>query len=158
MEHEERFGRALTRRAWLAAVAATACARAPADPVPALLDELTAAAEDRDAERFSARLSDAFRGNGGLSRADALALLRRHFAAYESIGLSVYGVEVERGDDSATVRCVVEFSGKARSLGGLQGLLPPSAVYRFALETENESGVWRVRLAEWEPVVVDERS
>jgi hypothetical protein len=165
VERERSPGRPLTRRIWharalliAALVSLPACSHAPADPVEALVAELTAAAEDRDAERCSARLSEAFRGQGGLSRADAIAELRRHFVAYESIGLSAYALEIVRGEDVATVRFVVEFSGKARSLGGLQGLLPPSAVYRFTLETQNESGVWRVRSAEWEPAVVDEGS
>lgn len=161
---EARRGADLTRRACLVAagaiVAAMAlfCSRAPADPVEALLDELTAAAEARDAGRLAARLSDSFRGPGGLSRADALAQLRRYLAAYESIGVSVYALEADRRPDGATVRFVVELSGKARSLGGLQGLLPPSAVYRFTLEARNEAGVWRVRAAEWEPAVVEEPS
>lgn len=148
----------MTRLVWLGAAVAVAlgCPRSPADPVTALLDELTAAAEDRDADRFGAALSEGFRGRGGLRRPEAVSQLRRYFAAYESVGLSVYGVEVDRSDGSATVRCVVEFSGRARSLAGLQGLLPPSAVYRFTLETAEEAETWRVQSADWERVATDE--
>jgi hypothetical protein len=46
----------------------------------------------------------------------------------------------------------VEFSGQARKAFGLEGLLPPSAVYRFDLEVADEGGTWRVRRAAWEPV------
>ena len=53
------------------------------------------------------------------------------------------------------MRCVVEFAGRARSLGGLKGLLPPSAVYRFELGVVEEGGAWRVREAAWEPVLQD---
>jgi len=158
VEHEERFGETLTRRAWLAAAAGTTlwCSRSPADPVEALLGELTAAAEDRDADRFAARLSQDFHGKGRLSRPDAVAQLRRYFAAYESVGLSRYGVEVNRAGGDATVRLIVEFSGRARTLGGLQGLLPPSAVYRFTLETGDEGGVLKVRSADWEEAAPDQ--
>lgn len=146
-------GWALTRRAWLAAAVAAAlsCSRGPSDPVDALLAELTAAAEDRDADRLAARLGRGFHGAGGLTRDEAVAQLRRYFAAYESVGISTYGLEVDRAGEDAAVRVVVEFSGRARSLGGLQGLLPPSAVYQFRLETAPEEGLLKVRAADWEP-------
>jgi hypothetical protein len=133
--------------------AGLACSRAPADPVEELSAELEAAAEDRDADRFGERLSEGFEGPRGLTRAEALASLRRYFAAYESVDLDVYGVEVEREGAAARVRCVVEFAGRARSLGGLKGLLPPAAVYRVDLLVAEEEGAWRVRQAAWEPVV-----
>ncbi len=133
-----------------------ACSRRPVDPVAALLAELTAAAEARDAERFGERLSADFRGADGLGRREALAQLRRYFAAYESVALDVYGVETDREGTSARVRCVVEFSGKARQAFGLGGLLPPSAVYRFELDAADERGVWRVRRAAWTPAEPEE--
>jgi hypothetical protein len=128
-----------------------ACSRAPADPVEALLAELEAAAEARDADRFGERLARDFQGTHGLGRPEAIAQLRRYFAAYESVAIDVYGVEPERTDRSARARCVVEFSGQARKAFGLEGLLPPSAVYRFDLEVADERGTWRVRGASWEP-------
>ena len=140
-------------RALLALVLAIAagCARAPADPVEALLAELEAAAEARDAERFGERLAPAFRGGARLGRPEALAQLKRYFAAYESVAIEVYGKETERDGATARVRCVVEFSGHARKAFGLEGLLPPSAVYRFDLEVGEDGGAWRVRGATWEP-------
>jgi hypothetical protein len=128
-----------------------ACSRPPADPVPALLAELEAAAEARDADRFAERLAPAFQGARGLDRPEAIAQLKRYFAAYESVAIAVYGVEAERDGPSARVRCVVEFSGQARKAFGLEGLLPPSAVYRFDLDVAEEGGAWRVRGASWEP-------
>ena len=130
---------------------AAGCARAPADPVEALLAELEAAAEARDAERFGDRLAPAFQGGARLGRPEALAQLKRYFAAYESVAIEVYGVESERDGAAARVRCVVEFSGQARKAFGLEGLLPPSAVYRFDLDVADEGGAWRVRGATWEP-------
>jgi hypothetical protein len=135
----------------LSVAALPACSRTPADPVPALLAELEAAAEARDADRFGERLAPAFRGGDGLDRTAALALLKRDFAAYESVAIDVYGIETERDGASARVRCVVEFSGRARQAFGLEGLLPPSAVYRFELDVADEGGGWRVRGATWEP-------
>jgi uncharacterized protein DUF4440 len=136
---------------------APACSRAPADPVAALLAELEAAAEARDAERFGERLSRDFRGADGLGRPEALAQLRRYFAAYESVGIEVYGVETEMEGTSARVRCVVEFSGRARQSFGLGDLLPPSAAYRFELDAADDGGVWRVREATWTPAETEER-
>ena len=148
----------LVRRAAVALpfVLALACSGAPQDPVEELRLELESAAEDRDAERFGARVSESFRGPRGLTRADALASLRRYFAAYESVDLEVYGVEVERDAEAADVRCIVELSGRARQIGGLKGLLPPAAVYRFDLAVAAEDGVWRVQEASWESVRPDE--
>jgi hypothetical protein len=150
-------GLPLSRRAALVALAAAlACSRGPSDPVRGLLGELEAAAEERDADRFGARVSEGFEGPRGLGRAEALATLRRYFAAYESVSLEVYGVEVERDAGTAEARCVVEFAGRARALGGLRGLLPPSAVYRFEMHlVEEEDGVWRVARASWEQVAPD---
>jgi hypothetical protein len=135
--------------------AVVACSRGPSDPVQDLLEELEAAAEARDADRFGARLSEGFQGAHGVGRADSLATLRRYFAAYESVGLEVYGVEIDRDETTAEVRCVIEFAGRARQLGGLPGLLPPAAVYRFELGVAEEEGLWRVRQAAWEQVPPD---
>jgi hypothetical protein len=128
-----------------------ACSRTPADPVRALVDELAAAAEARDADRFGDRLSKDYAG-AGMGRADSLATLRRYLAAYESVGVEIYSFEAERDGGTARVRCEVDFSGNARKIGGLEGLLPPSAVYRFELEVADEGDAWRVKLARWEEV------
>jgi hypothetical protein len=128
-----------------------ACSGPPADPVEALLAELEAAAEAREAERFAEGLAPAFRGAHGLGRDEALLQMKRYFAAYESVAIDVYGVETERDGRNARVRCVVDFSGRGRQAFGLEGLLPPSAVYRFDLDVADEDGAWRVRGATWAP-------
>ena len=134
----------------LAAMALPACSRTPADPVDVLLAELRAAAEARDVHRFGERLSPDFRGGPALGRSEAIAQLGRYFAAYDSVGLEVYDVMAERDGTTARVRCVVELKGRARKAFGLDGLLPPSAVYRFDLDVAEEGGTWRVREATWE--------
>jgi len=130
---------------------ATGCSRGPADPVEALLAEMEAAAEARDAERFGERLAPGFKGASAIDRPDAIAQLKRYFAAYESVAIEVYGVESQRDGAAARIRCVVEFSGETRKAFGLEGLLPPSAVYRFDLDVAEAGGAWRVRGATWEP-------
>lgn len=153
MQDEDATNTPRARVISLILAATLACSGTPADPVEELQATLESAAEDRDADRFAERIAEDFQGPGGLTRADALASLRRYFAAYESVDLDVYGVEVDRRGPEARVRCVVEFTGRARPLGGLKGLLPPGAVYRFDLEVAEEGGVWRVRQAAWEPVL-----
>jgi hypothetical protein len=128
------------------------CGRGPADPVRALVDELADAAEDRDADRVLARLSETFRAHEALARADVAASLRRYFAAYESIDLELFDVEVQRSDAAAQVATRVGFTGRASRAFGLGAVLPPSALYRFDLEVRDEGGTWRVTRARWEPL------
>jgi len=123
--------------------------------VAELLGALEKAAEARDAEAFGALLSPTFKGAEGFDRAGTVAALRRYFAAYESVSLDVYGVETERTAGGAQVRCVVDFSGRGRALGGLQGLMPPEATYRFGLRFADEGGTWRVTSAEWTAATPD---
>src|SRR5258707_10766412 len=115
------------------ALALSTC-RSETDPVLALVESLRTAAEDRDAQKVAGRLSEDFKGNGTVDKAEAAATLRRYFAAYESVHLVVYDVAVpRRTDGEADVSFRVEFKGSARRIGGLDGFLPPSAVERFDL-------------------------
>jgi hypothetical protein len=134
------------------ALLAGGCSRAAPDPVRRLLADLESAAEERDAGRFAARLGEGFQGQESVTKAAAEAEMRRYFAAYESIRIELYDVEVERADGSARVRCKVAFSGQARRAFGLENLLPPSALYRFDLEVRDEGGAWRVTRARWEGI------
>jgi hypothetical protein len=131
------------------AVALGGCSPRPSDPVRALLAELEAAAEARDADRFAACLSPAFTAEHGLTRAESLAQLRKHFAIYESVRVDVQEIEIERDGDRASVRCVVLTSGRARRLPGLEGLLPPDQALRFELDVGREGEAWLVRSASW---------
>jgi hypothetical protein len=138
-----------------AALATAACTRPSKDPVRALVDELVAAAEARDADRVAARLSDGFRGQDSLAKADMQASLRRYFAAYETIDLEVFDVVAEPAGGVTRVRTRIGFSGKGIRGFGLEGLLPPSAVYRFDLDARDEAGTWRVTRATWEIAAPD---
>jgi hypothetical protein len=138
--------------AGLVVVLSVAGCGAKRDPIEALLADLEDAAEDRDAGRIESRLAADFVGNGATPRADVGTLLRRHFAAYESVTLEVYDVAIERQDQSARLAFRVDFNGRALQLGGLSGFLPPSATYRLALDLKREGQDWKVASASWEEV------
>jgi hypothetical protein len=138
------------------AVAAVLAGCAKKDPMQALVDDLEEAAEDRNADRFRDLLTDDFKGQGGISRAEAAAQLRRYFAAYEKVALEVYDLSVQRAEGSADASFRVEFSGEPLKIGGLGGLLPPGAAYRFDLHVVEQPGSWKVQLATWESVPLPE--
>jgi hypothetical protein len=144
----------LSRRAlapaMIVALLGGACSRAPSDPVRLLLAELETAAEERDAARFAARLSERFQGQEDVTKPAAEAELRRYFSAYESIRLELYDVEIDRQAAAADIRCKVAFSGQGKKAFGLENLLPPSALYRFELSAADQDGTWRVVRARWE--------
>jgi hypothetical protein len=120
------------------------------DPIVGLLDELETAAEARSASDFAQCLSEGFRAPGIQGRAQARSTLHRYFAAYKTIDVDYYDVQVEGGEAAASVSLVAEFSGDARRIGGLSGFLPPAAVYRFDLGLTEEAGEWMVANATWE--------
>jgi hypothetical protein len=139
--------------AWaVAALAAAGCGGRPSDPVREALVVLETAAESRDADALGARLTDDFRGKGNLGRAEATATLRRYFAAYQEVRLTLHEVEVAREADGAAARFLVEFSGDPLQVFGQTVFQPTAAVYRFELDLTDAGGLWRVRRAEWEQV------
>ena len=129
---------------------ATGC-REKSDPVRQTLDRLTAAAKDRDAGDFVANLAPNFQAADGTGRADAEVTLRRYFAAYERLDVRISDVSIERAADAARVRFRADLSGKPRSIGGLEGLLPATSAYRFDLRlSPGAGGRWLVTWASWE--------
>ena len=138
--------------ALLLAFALGGCRSQP-DPALALVDALRTSAEDRDAQTIADRLSDDFKGNGSVDKAEATATLRRYFAAYESVRLTVYDVTVTRRTETEVdLGFRAEFNGAARRIGGLDGFLPPSAVERFDLRLARRGSDWKVIAAEWRPI------
>ena len=134
----------------LLVAAATGCGEKK-DPVRQTLDRLTAAAKDRDAGYFLESLAPDFHAADGSGRADAEATIRRYFAAYERLDVRISDVSIERAAGAARVRFRADLSGKARSIGGLDGLLPSTSAYRFDLRlTPGEGGRWLVAWASWE--------
>lgn len=136
----------------LLALALAGCRSQP-DPALALVDTLRTSAEDRDAQTIADHLSDDFKGNGSVDKAEATASLRRYFAAYESVRLAVYDVTVTRRTETEVdLGFRAEFNGAARRIGGLDGFLPPSAAERFDLRLARRGSDWKVIAAEWRPI------
>jgi len=91
------------------------------------------AAEKRDADAVVAYLSASFRDGDGGDREEAAATVRRYLAAYERLSLSVSGLAMERGPESAEAVFTVRMSGTPRAVGGLEGWLPRTSRWRFRL-------------------------
>jgi hypothetical protein len=134
----------------LTLLALVAGCRKETDPIRLLLNDLEEAAEVRDAEAVLKRLAPDFRGQNGLSRADAGAELRRYFFGYEKIDVTFSEIVIEPAGSTARVRLRVDFSGKPKNVGGLEGLLPALSAYRFGLELKRSGDVWLVTGATWE--------
>ena len=134
----------------LLAASVTGCGE-KSDPARQTLDRLVAAAKERDAGDFLASLAPDFQAADGSGRADAEATIRRYFAAYERLDVRISDVSIERASGAARVRFRADLSGKARSIGGLDGILPSTSAYKFDLRlTPGEGGRWLVSWASWE--------
>jgi hypothetical protein len=108
-----------------------------------------AAAESRDADGVMSRVAEGFRDAEGGGKADAAVLVHRSLAAYEALTLSVSDVAVERGPVAAQARFKVRMSGKPRTVGGLEGLLPRSSRWSFDVRLEAGTGGWKITWASW---------
>lgn len=132
-----------------AVVAASAC-RGAGNPAEEMVRSLTRAADHRDAPAIVAALSPDFEGSAGMGRPEVDAELRRLFAAYASVDVSVSDLETVPYPDFTLARFRVEFRGAVRRIGGLEGILPTSARYRFELRLVPEGRRFRVASAHWE--------
>jgi hypothetical protein len=127
-----------------------ACSRS-GDPVGDCLNSLVKSAHDRDASAFFERVAQDFQASDGSSRADAEALVRRYFAGYEILDVSLHDVTVEKTETAARVRLRADLSGQPRKLGGLDAFLPRSSSYDFDMRLVSDAGVWKVAWASWQP-------
>ena len=138
----------------LALLGLVSCA-APKDPVLATLDAMVKAANARDAGALFERVAPGFSAADGSGRDDARATAERYFAAYETLDVKLSDVRIERGGpDAARVRFRAALAGQPRRIGGLDGLVPSSAAYDFDVRLTNDSGVWKVAWAQWNPAGV----
>ncbi len=140
---------------WLVAVGLTLIACGPRrDPLEQLLLDLERGAEARKASVIEEALAPEFVGEGGTPRAEVGALLRRYFAAYETVNLEVYDVVIEhQSEDVGRLAFRVDFNGRPLQLGGLAGFLPPAAMHRFDLGLRRDGKRWLVTSAKWEEVL-----
>ncbi len=136
----------------LTAAAAWCACRRSGDPIQDLLKGLERAAEAREAGPFEAALAADFRTSEGMARPEAVQLLRRYFAAYETIKVEVYDVSIERDGDTARVTLRADLDGRPLRVGPLAGFLPPEAMARFDLGLKREGEQWRIATAAWEEI------
>ncbi len=136
----------------LAVLAALAC-RQEGDPVRQTLDRIAGSASERDAAGVAAHLAADYRDAAGNGRSDVEQTLRGYFAAYESLEVTLRDVSIERAEGAARARFRADLSGRARKeAGGLAGLLPSSASYRFDVRLVPDGSQWKIAWASWEPL------
>jgi hypothetical protein len=114
------------------------------DPVVATIDQVTEAAEDRDAEEVMKYVASNY-----ADRAEVQDLLRRYFFAYRTIDVSVQQLESNHSTDSGAATFRVDFLGVPKEIGGLDQIMPRTAVYRFDVDFVVENGQWKISAAEW---------
>jgi hypothetical protein len=122
------------------------------DPVKETLDRVVRAAEKRDAAGVAENLTPDYRDEEGQSPAEVAALLRRYFAAYQTLNVRITGLEIERAPDAARARFRADLSGQPTRLGGLDRLLPSASRYDFDVRLAPRDGRWRVAWASWRRV------
>jgi len=110
---------------------------------------MTAAARSRDASAFFDRVTADFQGAEGMSHAEAEATLRRYFAAYEILDVSLSDVTIERTEGAALARFTARLSGQPRKIGGLDALLPSASAYRFEVRFVPDGKRWKAAWAIW---------
>lgn len=131
-----------------------ACRRS-GDSVRDSVDALQTAVRARDSDAVIRHVSPSFRADDGSDRDAVREMLRRYFAAYEILNVSVRGLVVGRAEKAALARFTAELSSQPRKIGGLEGLLPSASTYRFELRYEPDDGRWKIVWASWKPVTGD---
>ncbi len=133
----------------LMAVLVTACGKPPT-PLEQLLSDLEDRVEARDAEGVTELLAPEFSGEGGLRRAAVPAELKRYFFAYESLDVTLSGVEADDPPRKVTLR--VDLEGRPKEVFGLDNLVPAASAHRFVLELAGDGGPLRIKAANWERI------
>ncbi len=135
----------------LAVGAAALCCGEKGDPVKASLDRMVKAAHARDAGAFADNIAADFSAADGMTRADALLTLKRYFAAYAILDVTLRDVTIERAENAARARFLAELQGQPQKIGGLDGILPRSSAWKFDLRLTPDGSRWKVSWASWEP-------
>ncbi len=144
--------RSFVAAAGLAVAFAVSCGP-ETDPVQQTIDGIVEGAEDRQAAAIVERLSPDFQAADGSGRARRRTpTFAATCAAYESLGVRISELTIERAAGAARARFRADLSGSPRQIGGLEGLLPRASAYRFDLRlVPAEGGRWLVTWASWEP-------
>jgi hypothetical protein len=119
------------------------------DPVMVALVSLEKAAEARDADAFEAWISADYRDPSGLTRPEAVQMVRRYFAGYQQLELVLTRIETERSDAGGTARFRADMIGVPRQFGGLDSILPRASSWEFEVRFAPEDGRWKVYWASW---------
>ena len=135
----------------LAVASAALCCGEKGDPVKASLDRIVQAARARDAGAFMDNVAEDFSAAEGMTRAEALQTLKRYFAAYAILDVTLRDVAIERAENAARARFTAELSGQPRKIGGLDAILPRSSTWKFELRLAPDGSRWKIAWASWEP-------
>jgi hypothetical protein len=135
----------------LAVAAAALCCSGKGDPVKASLDRIVKAAHRRDAQAFMANVAADFSAAEGMTRAEAFDTLKRYFAAYAILDVTLRDVTVERAENTARARFTAQLEGQPQKLGGLDAILPRSSAWKFDLRLVPDGSRWKIAWASWEP-------
>ncbi len=123
------------------------------DPIRETLDAMVAAAEDRDAEAVMEHVANDFTSvTGGMTRDQATLALKRYFAGYEHIDISLSGVTIDRDSNAADASFRADFSGTPRKFGGLDQFLPRASAWQFDVELRLLDGDWKITAARWQQI------
>jgi hypothetical protein len=131
------------------AVALASGCRKEGNPVRGALDAVAAAAEKRDAAALMSRVSAAYAGEGGETRAEVEATVRRTLAAYEELHVTLSDVKVDRTEAGARATFRAELSGVPSKAFGLDAWLPRSSEWSFEVRLVEEKKGWKVASARW---------
>jgi hypothetical protein len=129
------------------ALLGAACARRP--PLEQLFVDLEREIEKRDAAAVLDHLAPEFRTESGTTRAQVADDLKRYFFAYESLDVA-FSELTPHAPLAISVR--VDMSGRPKQIGGLAGLFPEVAAYRFDLDLVERDGKLLVAGGRWEPI------
>lgn len=140
----------MRRAAFLVLLLLAGCARR-GDPVRGLLDDTAKAAEKRDASALVSHLTADFRADDGQDRAQVEQTVRGILAGYESLGVKLSEVTIERSPEAARVAFRADLSGAPRG-AGLAAILPRSGAWRFDLRVVKERDEWKIASAGWRPL------
>ena len=135
----------------LAVASAALCCGEKGDPVKASLDRIVKAVHARDPGDFMDNVAADFSAAEGMTRAEALQTLKRYFAAYAILDVTLRDVAIERAENAARARFTAELSGQPRKIGGLDAILPRSSTWKFELRLAPDGSRWKIAWASWEP-------
>lgn len=121
------------------------------DPVKASLDRIVRAVHERDAGSFMDNVAADFTAAEGTTRPEALEMVRRYFAAYAILDVTLRDLTIERAENAARARFTAQLQGQPQKFGGLDAILPRTSSWKFELRLVPDGSRWKIAWASWEP-------